>query len=1102
MGCAITQLSIFPQSKAERELLREAEEFRQRLIREVKARRQLQDDLESARGFSAVRTVGSSTEAPETADSFLSGSLRKGSSGSGSDLSCRRRLDVGPATSGVLAESAGLVVAVPGKVGCEDDQVVVASGDQRMLLRTRRIHRRRGGAKRSYARRHLTNLENDEELEDPSQTAVGAAAGQPPGLPDEERDLVAKVLQKHFLFANLQSAELSVLVDQMLRLEKAMGDIICIKGEKGDACYVILSGVCTVRRDAEELCQLSAGQTFGELAMLYDVPRAATIECASPRVLLTMIRGPSFRRCLARFKERTKNETLGFLNGHSVFSKLMPQEKRVFADALSPQAFEAGSALIDETVSSSADWMFLLQEGTVEITDQYRNRTVLGEGATISGQRLPYGHKALRARAVSPVRALAISGALIGRLFGSISEVLRRSTLRAFLDSVAVLRDLTDRQQMAVAALFQDHQFARGEVIVTAQADPQLVLVLEGEVAVLRDGCLRSAVAEAPIPGEAPPGAAGSRAEPAALALRRHSGQPGATSLPFSSVVCGCDPPAVEPPPPGVPKGASVVQTLHRGDVFGESTFREDCVMAHSLVAKTDAVVSRAGHDEVCQALRGYADKTQPLRSVAQRNRLKEQLWGVFPFSALYEEMLDFVIEEFGTEEFQPNAVIANRGEATGKFCMVVEGEALRRGGGQAVEPLGRWSSFGTRQLLLDEPCAEEVSAAAVGCVVRCVQRRRFAEACGAFFAELTAKMRHRELHISLDNVVTCGVLGEGQFGLVTRVLVRGVFGVEFALKRVSKRSVLELEMQQPIQLEREILSECCHPLIVRLITTFQDEHSVYFLMESLTGGDLFTAIRDIGRINEEQALFFIASVVLAIEYLHSRGIMYRDLKPENVMLQANGYLKLVDMGCCSRKARSYTFVGTPEYLAPEVILGAGYGKAADWWSVGVVAYEIICGPLPFGEGCTDPLEVFREVLEKPLAVPRGTAPEADDLLCGLLERPPEQRLGSSALQCQNEVRGHHFFEHLQWDAILGHTAVPQYVPPRKVSFSKERASLPNLPGEPCNSASEPLNSSLRSAVQRSGSDGRLDFGCYEAPADEAPEPPDPAADLSCFECF
>merc|ERR1719401_3252441 len=139
--------------------------------------------------------------------------------------------------------------------------------------------------------------------------------------------------------------------------------------------------------------------------------------------------------------------------------------------------------------------------------------------------------------------------------------------------------------------------------------------------------------------------------------------------------------------------------------------------------------------------------------------------------------------------------------------------------------------------------------------------------------------------------------------------------------------------------------------------------------------------MRDIRSLSEDQTCFFVASIVLAIEYIHSRSIIYRDLKPENIMLTEEGFVKLVDFGCCSMKARTYTFIGTPEYIAPEVILGRGYSLPVDWWAVGVILHELCCGPLPFGEGSTDPLETFREILEKPLDIPPRVSTEAADLL-------------------------------------------------------------------------------------------------------------------------
>jgi cGMP-dependent protein kinase len=294
-----------------------------------------------------------------------------------------------------------------------------------------------------------------------------------------------------------------------------------------------------------------------------------------------------------------------------------------------------------------------------------------------------------------------------------------------------------------------------------------------------------------------------------------------------------------------------------------------------------------------------------------------------------------------------------------------------------------------------------------------------------------------------------------------------------FALKSMSKKRIIELEQGPATKLEKEILSECCHPLIVRLITTFQDNICVHLLMETLSGNDLFTAIRDVGSLNEDHILFFSASIILGLEYIHSRGIVYRDLKPENVMLTGEGFVKIVDFGCCTKKIRSYTFTGTPEYLAPEVILGKGYGKAVDWWALGVIMYEMICGPLPFGESCQDPLAVMREVLEKELEIPPrvcGKYPNSEDLLHSLLERAPEQRLGSSSHHWQSEVRHHAFFEDLQWDGIVDQSTAPPYVPPASLHENE---------------------SAFGSASSDSADDAEEEF-----------EPPDKDMDLSCFEDF
>jgi len=1024
-----------------------------------------------------------------------------------------------------LVEATELTVRVPGNVGCDDDKFVFGAGRSHNILRTKKVHKHKRRAKKVFAQRRLGNLETegDDEADASHQFSSQQAEGCPSvSLPEEEKREVIKVLQKHFLFAALRKEEHSMLVEQMIYVEKRKGDIICNKDEKGDACYIILSGICSVKKDEAQVAQLSAGHTFGELAMLYDVPRTATIVCASPRVVLSLIRGPIFRRSLARAKERMLNDTLGFLNSHDTFSKLSIEEKMMLANALTSQTFEPGTELINENVSITAEWMFLVQSGTVEVTDHYRNRKALGEGATISGQKMPYGQKAVVAKALTSVKVFAIGYQVINRLFGNIGEVLRRSTIRSFLESVAFFRELTDREQMTVAALFQDQHFKTGDIIVSALADPQLVLIMEGEVVQVKQ---QQASSELPPGDEA--GSSGGNAEFHCIHPIPKRGS--------QQLHCNHSEPELMLPhnesfsmPRGGPLDKADVRILQRGDVFGEASFQEGGRMEHTLVVRSaDAVVCRAGHDEVCRALRGYAEKTPPLTWIIKRNRIKRKLQTVFPFSALQEEKLDIIVEKFEKVDYRPNDLIAKSNHNWRCFCLLADGEVVRQGEDIKDSPqsLGRWEAFGTRQLLLGKPWDANFSAAASGCCLLTISWQTFSEAAGSLCDELQMKMWYQGLEISMDFLIDAGFLGQGQWGMVRRVQIRGLLGEAFALKRLTKRRVIEFQQEAATKLEREILSECCHPLIVRLIATFQDDHSAYFLMEGLFGGDLFTAIRDIGDLSEEHILFFGGSLVLAIEYTHSRGIIYRDLKPENVMLSAEGFVKLVDFGCCTRKTRSYTFVGTPEYIAPEVIRGQGYGKGVDWWSLGVIMYEMICGPLPFGEGCTDPMETFREILEKPLSIPIKAKPEAADLLTSLLERSCEQRLGSCTKNWKHEVREHPYFEGLQWDAILEHSIFPPYTTPFQ-SLHPNIGDLPvfrtgSMPAfklddpdaldiiQRVNSApmTDPTldgDSALKAITsfpqQEDSAEGDLDNGFLNE--EEIPRPPSPGADLSCFEGF
>lgn len=282
------------------------------------------------------------------------------------------------------------------------------------------------------------------------------------------------------------------------------------------------------------------------------------------------------------------------------------------------------------------------------------------------------------------------------------------------------------------------------------------------------------------------------------------------------------------------------------------------------------------------------------------------------------------------------------------------------------------------------------------------------------------------------DDFSVIGTLGTGGFGRVDLVHLRGDWQRAFALKRLKKQHVVEAEQKEHVFNEKNVMLEvsAC-PFVVALYTTFRDSRYLYFVEESCLGGELWAVLRDEGTFDARATRFAVACVVEALDYLHSLGIVYRDLKPENLLLDAKGYVKLVDFGFAKKIGlgqKTWTFCGTPDYVAPEVILGKGHGFAVDYWSLGVLIHELLTGTPLFSH--KDPLIVYNKILRGVGAVnfPRDFPPNAKQLVRQLCRFNPTERLGSSRFGA-NDVRTHRWFYHFDWDALARQTMAPPLVP-------------------------------------------------------------------------
>ena len=216
---------------------------------------------------------------------------------------------------------------------------------------------------------------------------------------------------------------------------------------------------------------------------------------------------------------------------------------------------------------------------------------------------------------------------------------------------------------------------------------------------------------------------------------------------------------------------------------------------------------------------------------------------------------------------------------------------------------------------------------------------------------------------ITLDQLTYLISLGSGSYGNVSLVKTTKK-NYLYAIKNISIKQTLYNNLTANIELEKSILLSIDHPFIVKLVKTLKDDRFLYFLMDYIRGKELFDVIRDIDILSKSQTLFYGASIMLAVKYLHERKCVYRDIKPENIMVTENGYIKIIDFGTAKilKDGRTQTTMGTPHYMAPEMILGGGYSFEVDYWAIAVCMYEFICGEVPFGDKSEDPMEIYLAV--------------------------------------------------------------------------------------------------------------------------------------------
>ncbi|XP_059808170.1 protein kinase C zeta type isoform X1 [Hypanus sabinus] len=300
-----------------------------------------------------------------------------------------------------------------------------------------------------------------------------------------------------------------------------------------------------------------------------------------------------------------------------------------------------------------------------------------------------------------------------------------------------------------------------------------------------------------------------------------------------------------------------------------------------------------------------------------------------------------------------------------------------------------------------------------------------------------------------VDGIKISSVLGLQDFDLI-RVIGRGSYAKVllvrlkkndciYAMKVVKKELVHDDEDIDWVQTEKHVFEQASsNPFLVGLHSCFQTESRLFLVIEYVNGGDLMFHMQRQRKLPEEHARFYAAEICIALNFLHDKGIIYRDLKLDNVLLDSDGHIKLTDYGMCKEGLgpgdTTSTFCGTPNYIAPEILRGEEYGFSVDWWALGVLMFEMMAGRSPF-DIITDNPDMntedylFQVILEKPIRIPRSLSVKAASVLKGFLNKDPKERLGCQSQTGFADIQTHTFFRSIDWDLLEKKQVTPPFKP-------------------------------------------------------------------------
>ena len=449
-------------------------------------------------------------------------------------------------------------------------------------------------------------------------------------------------------------------------------------------------------------------------------------------------------------------------------------------------------------------------------------------------------------------------------------------------------------------------------------------------------------------------------------------------------------------------------------------------VLKNNLVAEPDCILAEIDFDKFKETVGGDLNEAQ-----TKSNQLAS-FEHVPMFRILSDDKIEFLQNNLKVEKFANGKKIITQGEIGDKLFIIKKGRVDFFVNSRYIRSLNDGEEFGARSLILstEKRSATAIANGEVSCYTLTADIFKSILEPN-LYEYFTNKIFLEDNTIELKDLDNVKELGSGNFGSVN--LVRNKKNkFMYAIKALNLEQIKLENLEECVEVERDVLLKIDHPFIMKMVKYLKNESYIFFINEYIKGKELWEVIRDIGLLNKEQTQYYGGSILLAIDYLHKQKIIYRDIKPENVMVSIKGYIKIIDFGTVKEiQDRTSTIIGTSHYMAPEITKGEGYSFQVDIWSIAICMYEFFCGKLPFGEDYDDPMDIYRAVSQEELTFPSFVKDkEFMSLMNKMLRKSPTNRLWKF-----NQIKEDPYFKDFDWNKLISLS----YPPPYKLKMKEEK---------------------------------------------------------------